>query len=100
MMAKDNTEMAAKTAVKARPKKRIKGKTRAAGKARRGGRGTDRAELARFRSLLLAERDRLERELQEIGHRTARIDRHAVRLVVVQGGRHALPPRYDIATLR
>jgi len=74
LMAKDNTEMAAKTAVKARPKKRIKGKTRAAGKARRGGRGTDRAELARFRSLLLAERDRLERELQEIGHRTARID--------------------------
>jgi RNA polymerase-binding protein DksA len=66
--------MAAKTAVKARPQKRIKGKTRPASKARRGGRGTARAELARFRALLLTERDRLEAELQEIGHRTARID--------------------------
>ena len=66
--------MASKTAVKARPKKRIKGKTRPAGKARRGGRGTARAELGRFRALLLAERDRLEAELQEIGHRTARMD--------------------------
>lgn len=66
--------MAAKTAVNARPKKRIKGKTRPASKARRAGRGTARAELAKFRALLLAERDRLEAELQEIGHRTARMD--------------------------
>ena len=68
--------MAAKTAVKTRTKKsvRAKRKPQAAGTAKRKTRTKHPAELDKFRDWLLEERERLEAELHEIEHRTARID--------------------------
>jgi len=68
--------MAVKAAVKTRTKKRIrvKAKPRAASKSKRKGRRTPPADLKKFREWLLEEQARLSAELQEIEHRTARVD--------------------------
>ncbi len=68
--------MAVKAAVKTRTKKRIriKAKRRAASKSKRKSRRKPPADLKKLRGWLLEEQERLTAELQEIEHRTARMD--------------------------
>jgi RNA polymerase-binding protein DksA len=68
--------MAVKAAVKTRTKKRVglKAKPRAASGGKRKTRRQPPADLATFREWLLEEQQRLTAELQEIEHRTARMD--------------------------
>ena len=65
--------MTVKSVVARRTKRKAKPKL-AAVVGKRKSRARVSAEMERFRTLLLAERERLEAELQEIGHRTARMD--------------------------
>jgi len=66
--------MSAKAAVKKKTKAthRSTGRSQAASKGRRRAAGTSRADLKKFRDILLAEQERLELELQEIESRAAR----------------------------
>lgn len=68
--------MAVKTAVKTRTKRRVgvKAKPRAASKTKRKRQAGPPADVTIFRDWLLEERERLTAELQEIEHRTARMD--------------------------
>jgi len=65
--------MAARAAVGRASKKKAKARPQAA-RGKRTTRARVSAEVAKFRTLLEAERARLEAELEEIEHRTARMD--------------------------